>query len=98
MQPIEEKSETLVWNIPIKLFFVGFFLMFAGVIVLIIVAALQGNSSVSGGLIIFVGPIPIILGSGPYSVFAILFAVILTIIGFIVFFLLRRKAFRSMVK
>jgi uncharacterized protein (TIGR00304 family) len=44
---------------------------------------LQENSSVSGGLIIFVGPIPMILGSGPYAVFAILLAVILTIIGFI---------------
>jgi uncharacterized membrane protein len=81
-----------------KLFFVGFLLTFIGFIVLIISTVVQENSSVSGGLIIFVGPIPIILGSGPYAVFAILLAVILTIIGFIMFFVLRKQAFRSMVK
>jgi len=96
MQLSEENSEAPVWTLPMKLFFVGFFLAFTGFIVLIIAAALQGNLSVSGGLIIFIGPIPIILGSGPYSVFAILLAVILTIIGFIVFLLLRKQDVRRM--
>ena len=96
MQLSEENSEAPVWTLPMKLFFVGFFLAFIGFIVLIIATALQGNLSVSGGLIIFIGPIPIILGSGPYSVFAGLLAVILTIIGFIVFFLLRKQAVRRM--
>ena len=98
MQLSEETSEAQVWTTPMKLFFVGVLLTFIGFIVLIISTVLQENSSVSGGLIIFVGPIPIILGSGPYAVFTILLAVILTIIGFIVFFLLRKQAFRSMVK
>ena len=98
MQLSEETSEAQVWTTPMKLFFVGFLLTFIGFIVLIISTVLQENSSASGGLIIFVGPIPIILGSGPYAVFAILLAVILTIIGFIMFFVLRKQAFRSMVK
>jgi uncharacterized membrane protein len=98
MQLSEETSEAQVWTTPMKLFFVGFLLTFIGFIVLIISTVLQENSSVSGGLIIFVGPIPIILGSGSYAVFAILLAVILTIIGFIMFFVLRKQAFRSMVK
>ena len=98
MQLSEETSETQFWTTLMKLFLVGFLLTFIGFIVLIISMVLQENSSVSGGLIIFVGPIPIILGSGPYAVFAILLAVILTIIGFIMFFLLRKQAFRSMVK
>src|SRR3972149_10350470 len=98
MQLSEETSEAQVWTNPMKLFVLGFLLMFIGFIVLIISTALQENSSASGGLIIFVGPIPIILGSGPYAVFTILLAVILTIIGFIMFFLLRKQAFRSMVK
>jgi len=92
MQSKEETAETLVWTIPMKLFVVGFLLAFVGIIFLIIAAALQGNSSVSGGLIIFVGPIPIVLGAGPYAFFAILLAVILTIIGFIMFFLLRKQS------
>jgi uncharacterized membrane protein len=98
MQLSEETSEAQFWTTTMKLFFLGFLLTFIGFIVLIISTVLQENSSVTGGLIIFVGPIPIILGSGPYAVFAILLAVILTIIGFIMFFLSRKQAFRSMVK
>jgi uncharacterized protein (TIGR00304 family) len=98
MQLSEETSEAPVWTTTMQLFFVGFLLTFIGFIVLISSTALQENSSVSGGLIIFIGPLPIILGSGPYAVFAILLAVILTIIGFIMFFVLRKQAFRSMVK
>ena len=98
MQLSEENSEAQVWITPLKLFFLGFLLTFIGFIVLIISTVLQENSSVSGGMIIFVGPIPIILGSGPYTVFTIIIAVILTIIGVIMFFLLRKQAFRSRVK
>jgi uncharacterized membrane protein len=97
MQPSEESSEAPVWTWPIKLFFVGFFLAFIGFIFMMISTLLQGNSSVSGGLVIFVGPIPIILGVGPYAVFAILLAVTLTVVGLIVFLLLRKKAFKSMI-
>jgi uncharacterized membrane protein len=97
MQPSEESSEAPVWTWSIKLFFVGFFLAFIGFIFMIISMLLQGNSSFSGGLVIFVGPIPIILGVGPYAVFAILLAVTLTVVGLIVFLLLRKKAFKSMV-
>jgi len=73
-----------------KLFFLGFFLMFVGVVVLIVAAALQGDAGVSGVLVVFIGPIPIILGAGPYALLAILLALVLTIVGFIVFFWLRR--------
>jgi uncharacterized membrane protein len=73
-----------------KLFFLGFFLMFVGVIVLIVAAALQGGASASGTLVIFIGPVPIILGAGSNASLALLFAVILTIVGFVVFFWLRK--------
>lgn len=97
MQISDENSEAPVWTLPIKLFFVGFFLTFIGFIFLMFSAASQGNSSVSGGIVIFVGPIPIILGAGPHAVFAILLAVVLTIIGLVMFFLLRKQVFKSMV-
>lgn len=93
MQPSEDNPEHPVRNITMKLFFIGFLLIFTGVIIVIIAAVLNGNSNVTGGLIIFVGPIPIILGSGPYAFYAILFAIMLTIVGFIIFFFLREKAF-----
>jgi len=64
--------------------------MFAGVVVLIAAAALQGDTNISGGLLIFIGPIPVVLGAGPHAFIAVLLAVILTIVGFVVFFWLRR--------
>ena len=97
MQLCEETSDAQVWTTPIKLFFAGFVLIFIGFIFLIMSKALQ-EDYISGGLIFFVGPVPIVLGSGPLGFVSILLAIILTIIGFIVFLLLRKQAFRSMVK
>jgi len=78
-----------------KLLFLGFFLMLLGVAVLIVAAALQGNLSVSGGLVAIIGPIPIILGAGPHAFFAIVLAAILTIIAIVVFLWMRKQAFRD---
>jgi uncharacterized membrane protein len=83
-------EETLMSALPFKLFFLGFFLMFAGIVILIVAAAFQGGASASGGLVIFIGPVPIILGAGPHASLALLLAVILTIVGFGVFFWLRK--------
>jgi len=89
-QATQTTEETLISATLFKLLFLGFFLMFIGVIVLIAAAALQGDVSASGALVIFIGPIPIILGTGPHAFFAILLAVALAIVGFIVFFWLRK--------
>jgi uncharacterized membrane protein len=75
---------------PVWLFLIGFVLMFAGVVVLFVASALQGNVDISGGGVIFIGPIPIIFGAGPNATLVILLAAILTIIGFIMFFWLRK--------
>jgi len=78
-----------------KLFVLGFLLMFAGIVVLIFAAALEGNMNVSGAGIFFIGPIPIILGAGPLALFAILLATVLTIIGFVLFFWLRKTGAKA---
>jgi len=85
-----QKEEDFVWVVPLRLFLVGFFLMFLGVIVLFVAAALQGDTDVSVGSVVFIGPIPIILGAGPNASFALLLALILTIVGFVAFFWLRK--------
>jgi uncharacterized membrane protein len=74
-----------------KLFLFGFLLMFVGVVVIVAAALLSGDADVSGGAIIFVGPIPIILGAGTDAFLAIVLAAVLTVIGFIVFFWMRRQ-------
>lgn len=59
---------------------VGIFLMALG---------LGGNlSGMSGGAVILIGPIPLVLASGPYSVLTIVLAVIVTILA--LFFFLRK--------
>ena len=69
----------------------GFMLIFVGVIVIAASALFSGDSNVSGGAIIYVGPIPIIVGAGADPFLAVVFAAVLTVIGFIVFFWMRRQ-------
>jgi uncharacterized protein (TIGR00304 family) len=93
MQNQEAKQEASKVNVAATwLLIVGFTLMFAGIIVTIAASAFQGNMDISGGGIVFIGPIPIIFGTGPHAFLAIVLAAVLTIIGFLVFFYLRRKS------
>ena len=78
------------WSLPLKLFLVGFFLIFIGILFIMITAILSGAPT-TFGTVIFVGPVPIILGAGPYSLWAILLAVALTVLGIVLFFALRRR-------
>ena len=90
LQAKEANDEVKIAATPMWLFFVGFVLMFVGVSILFVASALQGNVDISGGGVIFVGPIPVIFGAGSHAYLAIFLAAILTIIGFIVFFLMRK--------
>jgi len=72
------------WSIPVKLFLLGFLLIFIGMVLMAIVAVFSGASNF--GAVIFIGPIPITLGAGPQSFLAIVLAVALTILGVILFF------------
>lgn len=73
------------------LFMVGVFLVFTGIIVLLIAALLSGGQ-VNFGAIIFIGPFPIVVGAGREAVWMILLAVFITILSIIMFIILRRKA------
>ncbi len=84
------KNETSHSTFPLNLFLLGFVLIISGVLFLVASSVIYGDAQATAGIIIFIGPIPIILSTGPYSVFAILLATILTVLG-IVFFLLLRK-------
>lgn len=72
------------------LFLVGFSLIFAGVILLVVSSFISDNTASTGGIII-VGPIPIIIGSGRHGPFLILLAVVLTVFCLVLFFLMHRQ-------
>ena len=86
-----EKEPESRSSLPMKLLLFGFLLMFVGVLVIFASALLSGDANVSGGVIIFVGPIPIIVGAGADAFLAIVLAAVLTIIGLVVFFWMRRQ-------
>ena len=81
----------------IKLFILGFILMFVGMMTLILAALLTGLKD-SLGFIFLIGPIPIILGSGQYASILIIIGAALTLICLIIFILLNRRGISLMPK
>lgn len=75
----------------LRLFVLGFLLMFVGVAVLVVAALLGGESNVSGGVVLIVWFIPVVVGFGPYSFYAILVSVVLSVVAFVVFVWLRKR-------
>lgn len=72
------------------LFFIAFAVIVIGAL-LITLGSIQNLDAVSGGAVILIGPIPIVLGAGPYSYALIGVAVVLTVLTLIFFLALRRK-------
>jgi uncharacterized membrane protein len=73
-----------------RLFLVGCFLVFVGTVFLMVSTVFFGATANFAG-VIFVGPIPIVIGAGPDYLWAIALAFFLTIFGLAAFVLLRRR-------
>ncbi len=77
------------------MFLIGFFVVLAGIIFLV-VAALSSEGSISFGGFVLIGPFPIVFGGGPGAPWLVLFAIILGIISLIMFLIMwksRKGAF-----
>ncbi len=83
-RPASPYSFGLSW-----IFFASFVMILAGMILMALASFTQGQVT-SGGAVILVGPIPIILGSGPESTWLIVLGTIFTI-ATLAFFLLSRR-------
>ena len=77
-------------SIGLKLLWIGFLLIFTGTI-LAVISSLFSDSDISTGIVI-VGPIPIVIGTGPYAFLVIPIAAALTIVCLVLFLFLRRQA------
>jgi len=73
-----------------KFLLIGFSLIIIGIVIVAIASLVYGLPS-SLGLVVFIGPIPIVLGAGEYSFLAVIFAVILTIMSIVLFLIMRRQ-------
>ena len=88
---VEAEEDSGVPNKFFLLFAVGFVLVFVGVLMVVAAIALGGAGSASAGIVIFIGPFPIVLGAGPDVVWLILIGVILAVVNVILFVILPRK-------
>jgi len=61
---------------------------------LMTLGSLSNIESISGGAVILIGPIPIVFGTGPYSVALIALAAVLTIFAVIFFYFFARRKTR----
>ncbi len=71
-------------------FGIGFALVVIGISVVVLSAVLAGGSA-STSVVIFIGPFPIVFGTGHSSELLILIGAILAIISVILFIVMRRK-------
>jgi uncharacterized membrane protein len=75
------------------LFLTGFFMIIAGMLLLIVSTVLYGNNPQNFGGVIFIGPIPVVVGVGSDLMWTALLAVVLSILSIVLFLVLGRKLF-----
>ncbi len=73
------------------LLIVGFVLVFVGIVVILIAAVLYSGGSASAGVVIFIGPFPIVIGAGPDVTWIVLFSIILAVLSIVVFLVMNRS-------
>ena len=92
----EESGETVEEDVGLAdrfflLLIVGVIIVFVGVAVVLIAAVLYSGGSVSAGVIIFIGPFPIVIGAGPDATWIVLVSVVLAVLSVIVFLVMNRR-------
>jgi uncharacterized membrane protein len=78
-------SSRLFW-----LLILGIILVFVGIILLVVIASIFSVSS-SAGVVVFIGPFPIVFGSGPKATWLILIGIILSVMSLVLFFVMNRR-------
>lgn len=76
---------------PTVLFFVAFVMIFVGILLMSLAPILNHGDIGSVGTVILIGPIPIILGSGPFASVVVVLALLLTIVALFFGVILQRR-------
>jgi uncharacterized membrane protein len=69
----------------------GVVLIFVGIAVILVASVLYSGGLVSGGVVIFIGPFPIVIGAGPDVTLIVLSSIILAVLSVVVFFVMNRR-------
>jgi uncharacterized membrane protein len=83
VQPIQFGLAGLLFMLAIAAIVIGTLLIALG--------SMSNSGNVSRGAVILIGPIPIIIGAGPYAFELVELAVVLTIVAIILFLLVTRR-------
>ena len=78
-------SNRLFW-----ILILGVALVIVGIAVLA-VASLSFGGSTSTGVVVFIGPFPIVFGSGPDAVWLILIGIILSVVSLVLFLVMNKR-------
>ena len=68
----------------------GVALVLIGIVVLVVVSVVF-SSSTSIGVVIFIGPFPIVFGAGPNAAWLIIIGIILVVLSVVLFLVMRRR-------
>ena len=69
---------------------IGVALVFIGIVVLVVASVVLGGSG-TVGVVIFVGPFPIVLGNGPDAVWLISIGIIIAVLSTVLFLIMNRR-------
>lgn len=71
--------------------FLGVALVFVGFAIVVVASLFLGGGSSSVGGVIFIGPIPIVFGSGPDATWLVLIGVVLAALSVVAFWVMNRR-------
>ena len=92
LRPEAPMIKSFSWSMPLRLLFLGFLLMSVGIVLVMIAGFLSDGSA---GFVWVLPFPPIVVGDGwSYPLWAVIFAVAVTVLGLILFVLFRKQAQR----
>ena len=84
-------------NILLILLAFGFAVAILGMMILTIASVFSSNGSSSSSIVIFIGPFPIVFGSGPDAGWLIVISLLLVALSIIIFYLMKANEARKTV-
>jgi uncharacterized membrane protein len=95
MEQDEESGEAVETSSKFFLLLIaGIIIVFVGIAVILITTVFSSGGSASAGVIIFIGPFPIVIGAGPDVTWIVLFSIILAVLSVVVFLIMNKRVRR----
>ena len=69
----------------------GFAVIFIGILLMVVASLFGEGGSSSTGIVIFIGPFPVVIGAGPDALWLILIGVIIAVAMAVMFVIYRRR-------